>query len=251
MLEFIIFCAVLFLYRTLWRPKDCDHFYKTQPLFFAHRGAIHREPENTIRSFLAAVSAGLPAIEMDVMSTQDGAVVCSHNFDLERKTSGDGMIHELTFNDLKTQADEIPALEEVLRTIPEHIILNIEIKTRRLWDIKTTKETVRLIKKFNRTKTTILSSFNPLIILLAGILDRRIYTAFIVWDKKWMWLTDWIHPDLLHPEFGLVTTDLLRFANNKNMRLNVWTVNSKPAIELLKSIGIDGIITDRMIFCKS
>lgn len=251
MLALIAICASLFFYRTMWRPKNSDHFYKNGQLFFAHRGAVHQEPENTIRSFRAAADAGLPAIEMDVISTKDGVVVCSHNFDLERKTTGEGMIHEMTFDHLTTQADQIPALEEVFRKIPKHIILNIEIKTRGLHDVQTAKKCVRLIKKFSRTTTTIISSFNPLVMLFVRMLDRRIYTAFIVWDKKLIWLTDWIQPDLLHPEFGLVTPELIRYTKNRKMRLNAWTVNTKPGIELLKRVGVDGIISDRLEFFKS
>ena len=246
---FIIF-LVLYFYHNTWSPKNVNIFYKSSPLYIAHRGAPNSEPENTIPSFLSAVNAGLTAIELDVVSTQDGVVVCSHNFDLERKTSAEGYIDKTTFENIKSQTRLIAKLEDVFTIVPKHVIVNIEIKTRNLWDLKTVKEAVRLINKYKISDRTILSSFNPIVLLMTHILNRSIYTAFIVWEKKWIWLIDWIHPDFLHPDYGLVSKDLIRYTKERNMGLNVWTVNSKPGISWLDEIGVDGIITNRPKFCK-
>lgn len=249
MLAIIILFTLLFLYGHAWHPKDTSHFYKIKPLVFGHRGDVHRKPENTISSFMSAVKKGIPAIEMDVVSTTDGIVMCSHNFDLERKTPAEGMINDLTHHQLKTIADSVPTLEEALQKIPESTIINVEIKTRGIWDIGTTKRVVRIIQKQNRFRNIILSSFNPIVVLLAKILDGRMYTALIFWDKKWLWFADWVHPDFLHPEYGQVSADLLRYAKERSLPLNVWTVNSKSGIENLGRRGIAGIITDRPEYC--
>jgi glycerophosphoryl diester phosphodiesterase len=81
--------------------------------------------------------------------------------------------------------------------------------------------------------------------------DRKIYTAFIVRDIRWIWLTDWIHPDFLHAEYGLINDDIIRFVKERRVRLNAWTVNSRAGIRWLRRIGSDGIITDRPEFCRS
>ncbi len=52
--------------------------------------------------------------------------------------------------------------------------------------------------------------------------------------------------DFINPRSDLVTSSLLRFAGKKGMRINVWTVNTKPAIDWLIEQGVDGIITDRL-----
>ena len=67
-----------------------------------HRGSPIEAPENTVASFQKAVEQGVKAIEIDAICTQDGQVVCSHNHDLERETSGSGYIHETSYENLRT-----------------------------------------------------------------------------------------------------------------------------------------------------
>jgi len=83
------------------------------------------------------------------------------------------------------------------------------------------------------------------------LIDRQIMTGFIIEPKTQglIRFVNLIHPDYLHLESTLVTDDLLRYARQKGMAVNVWTVNNKPAIEWLVNKGVDGIITDRPEYC--
>ncbi len=251
MLVAVILFTTLLLYTSVWNPKNTRHFYKQKPLYLGHRGDIHKQPENTTPSYLSALERGMSGLELDVLSTKDGVVICSHNFDLERKTAAEGIIDRIGHAQLTSIAPSVPSLEDALLTIPANVIINIEVKTRTLWNLKTAISVVRLIKKHKKSETTIVSSFNPLIILLTAIVDRKIYTAFIVRDIRWIWLTDWIHPEFLHAEYGLINDDIIRFVKERRVRLNAWTVNSRAGIKWLRRIGSDGIITDRPEFCRS
>ena len=51
-------------------------------------------------SFLDAQAQGFQWIEIDVISTKDKEIICSHNFDLEMETVGRGYITELDYNAL-------------------------------------------------------------------------------------------------------------------------------------------------------
>ena len=51
---------------------------------------------------LDAQAQGFQWIEIDVISTKDKEVICSHNFDLEMETVGRGYITELDYNALKS-----------------------------------------------------------------------------------------------------------------------------------------------------
>lgn len=259
LLAFCILSALVTGYVTFWSPKPHAYFYNRKPLYFAHRGALHHEPENTLVSFNSAVDLKMPALEIDVISTKDGVVVCSHNFDLERETDGAGYIDEQDFSDLQelnaavnwdNKFHSIPKLANLVKAIPNDVILDIEIKIRGIWDFKTARPLVRLVREHKIGERTIISSFNPLVLKLIKLLDKGLYTAFNVQDQKWIKWTNWIHPDFLHPEFGLVNEDLVRFAKERGLGVNVWTVNSKPAIEWLTNLGVDGIITDRPEFCN-
>ena len=52
-------------------------------------------------SFLDAQAHGFQWIEIDVISTKDKEVICSHNFDLEKETVGRGYITESNYDTLK------------------------------------------------------------------------------------------------------------------------------------------------------
>ncbi|MDD2981609.1 MAG: glycerophosphodiester phosphodiesterase family protein, partial [Hespellia sp.] len=46
---------------------------------FAHRGASHYAPENTIEAFTLAMEQGADGIELDVQLTEDDQVVVIHD----------------------------------------------------------------------------------------------------------------------------------------------------------------------------
>jgi len=239
---------------------DVGYLYKHGCLKLGHRGSPNRAPENTIPSFLKALDEGLKNIEVDVISTKDGKVVCSHNHDLERETDGAGYIHEKTYKELhginagfrfpEYSPCSIPLLEEVLDILPEDIIVDIEIKSRKVVDIKTAKYVAEIIKKRNLYFRVMVSSFHPLVIGRIKWIDRRIPTAYI-WENQQVphiikkpRFINLVHPDILHPDVQLMDEHVMKFARRKGLRVHPWTVNNQPAIEWLLKLGVDGIFSD-------
>jgi len=52
------------------------------------------------------------------------------------------------------------------------------------------------------------------------------------------------NPDVLSPEYRMVDENLIKDVHQKNMKIIPWTVNDSATIVKLKSMGVDGIITD-------
>ncbi|MCH8012713.1 MAG: hypothetical protein IIA61_12310 [Candidatus Marinimicrobia bacterium] len=243
-----------------WKPLNVNHFYRNGAMMMGHRGSPMEAPENTIPSYLKAVDQGLSMIELDVVTTKDRKVVCSHNFDLERETDGYGYIYNKTYSELASvnagikfpelAPCKLPLLEEVIDVLPDDFFINIEIKTKTVFDLKSVKLVVNIVKKQNLHHRVLISSFHPLVIGLVKIFDPRIPTAYIWSDEdvpdilKKPRFVDLVHPDMFHPESHLVTSNLVRFAKRKGLRVNVWTVNNLPAMHWLLDTGIDGIISD-------
>jgi len=262
MLYYIVIAllAVAMTYFLSWRPDRVNSIYHQKPLWFAHRGALLKHPENTLSSYNHAIAAGIPAIEMDVLSTKDGVVVCSHNFDLERKTDGFGYIHHMDFKNLQLQKTEsnrknkherIYTLEEVFNALDDKILINVEIKTHGWLDIKTAYNAVKIINKTRKTNTTIISCFNPLTLWAVKKFNKKIPTGWIFQNRELLPLIFIARPDFIHPRGDIITKDLLVYAKRNGLRINAWTINTKPAIDWLLDNGIDGIITDRLEFYKS
>ncbi|MCH7613258.1 MAG: hypothetical protein IIB95_00685 [Candidatus Marinimicrobia bacterium] len=250
----ILICVLIAHYFT-WRPSNSDTYYNHQPLWFAHRGAFLTAPENTLSAYIEAQHKNIPAIELDVVSTKDGIVVCSHNFDLERKTNGFGYIHELNYSELKQVKngrlpngpyEKIATLEEALNVIKYPVRINIEIKTFKIFEFKTAIATAKIVKRKQLVDRVMLSSFNPITLWVIKTLYQSILTGYIIKERFMLLLVHVSRADFIHPRSDLVTKRLLQFARKKGMRINVWTVNTKPAIDWLIEQGVDGIITDRL-----
>lgn len=244
-----------------WRPLDTAHLYRNGPLFFGHRGSPKEAPENTIPSYARAAAAGLGGVEIDVVSTADGVVLCSHNHDLERETDGFGDIPSKTFEELQrvnagvkdpsAGRVPLPRLTDVIDALSKEMVLNIEVKSRSAFDLATARRVVTIIRARALHGRVMISSFNPFVIGLVKLLDSRIPTAYIWSDDESVpgvlhepRFIHLVHPDLLHPEGHLVNDGLLAMARRKGLKVNVWTVNNAPAIAWLLRRGVNGIISD-------
>lgn len=51
-------------------------------------------------------------------------------------------------------------------------------------------------------------------------------------------------PEVYSPHYSLVTPALVKSCHEKGMKIIPWTVNTKEEIERIRSLGVDGIITD-------
>jgi len=257
MITFVIIAVLIFLtikYIAFWQGMDLTDIYRDKPIFFGHRGDRYNVSENTIASFSSAIQKGLSAIELDVMLTKDDRLVCSHNFDLECETNGTGFIDEVDYQDLEkvktgrqfsiSKQETIPLLLDVSASLPNTVLINIEIKTQSTLDLKATIKVAQLIKSGKISQKVIVSSFNPLAVRSVKLISKSIPTGFIYRNAKNFIGVFIARPDCLHPEAELITDKLIKFCRKRNMRINTWTVNNVYTRDWLISKNIDGIITD-------
>jgi glycerophosphoryl diester phosphodiesterase len=261
-IAFLLFIvsAIIVKHLFFWHPMDVSHLYRDGPLMMGHRGSPRVAPENTILSFQRALDAGLGAVEVDVLCTKDGEVVCSHNHDLERETDGSGYINESDFSELRginagikfpnLGVTPIPTLAELISALPPNSIFNIEIKSIKLLDLHAVQKVVALIRKHKLQGRVMISSFNPLVIGRVKMIDHTIPTAYLWSDENVPSILtkprfiNVVHPDILHPTAHLMNENVISFAKRKRLRLNVWTVNNLPAMDWLMALGVDGLISD-------
>ena len=244
----------LFSYRYFWvAPRRC---VDVSPGFelVSHRGVTISAPENTIESFLEAVDRGFRWVELDVLCTKDRALVCSHNFDLERETDSYGYIHHTNLKDLKNTYTgvkkgysggfRIPALVDVLDGVPNDIGLNIEVKYSSLLDFSAARALCR-IKNSLIKRSIIISSFNPILLLYIKLFFGHAQIGFLIESKKYLWVANWIHPTFLHPRGDIIDSEILTLCKERNMGILAWTINSRCAIKWCFNNNVIGVITDR------
>ena len=250
----LLICLLLIVYLDHCQPRDMGNYYLSVPMMIAHRGIKINSPENTISAYKEAVNIGFKAIEIDVISTKDGTVVCSHNHDLERETNGAGWLHQMSAVEIEQietgvfshpeNRKNIPTLLDVVRSIPDNIRLNIEIKFNKVFDFSTSRALARMIKTREIPHKILVSSFNPFIVLYVRWMIPHVRTGYLVRTPDMIKWTHVVHPDCFHPQPDLLTTDVLKMCKRKNLPINVWTVNSLPAIKYCKDSMFQAVITD-------
>ena len=236
-------------------------FYLDRPLNFAHRGASHEAPANTLAAFLLAVDLGAEGIELDVHLSKDGHLVVIHDFDVSATTDGQGLVRNKTLAELKELdagswfdpvfADQrIPTLQEVIDAVGHRLLLNIELKVKGWGDGGLAAKVVQIVEQSGLVDRVILSSFNPLTVWRAKRRNPQIATGLLYAQDmplflRKAWLRRLVRPTALHPHYTMVDAHYVWWANKQGYRVNVWTADDPADMRRLMHAGVDIIITNR------
>lgn len=71
------------------------------PPVIAHRGAGQVAPENTLAAIRGVREQGVNWVELDVKITYDGVPILMHDETLERTTTGQGLVSDVSWEDLQ------------------------------------------------------------------------------------------------------------------------------------------------------
>ena len=225
----------------------------------AHRGASGLAPENTIAAMKLAIEYGCDGIETDLQLTKDGKVVVFHDWSVDRTTDGKGEIKDLTFEELSKldngswfsdefKGERIPTLEELLKVVPEDLVLNLELKSQAFDSRGLEEKVMEILNKKNRKENIIISSFSHRSLQKIRDLDKEIkigilFEGYLIGLKEYIGnlnLDIWsVHPGVSH-----VDKELVEVIHEMDLLGYVWTVNDKETAERLKESGVDGIITN-------
>ncbi len=232
--------------------------YKMNPLqkpflVIGHRGAKGLAPENTVRSILEAISAGVDGIEIDVHAAH-GQLWVIHDRRLERTTNGTGNLDDVTPEALRTldagDGQHIPSLGEVIMATGDRGLLNIELKDAESASlvVETVREHVKSNPDWSKDQFLIssfsvkaLESLRELSLeLRVGLLPEAGQTANEIWSTAKA-----LEADSVHLQFPFITRHLVEAANDRGLKIYAYTVNTFQEAALLKEQeGIDGIISD-------
>jgi glycerophosphoryl diester phosphodiesterase len=157
---------------------------------------------------------------------------------------------------IPTPSDLIDSVEIKGAQIGRKMLYNIEIKSVDGKDIvehpvpsEFVDLVVNLINKKNITSRTSIQSFDlrPLQVLHQKY--PTVQTAYLVEGKETGNVQFKIEqlgftPTIYSPEFKYVTKEVVDYCHAHHMKIIPWTVNTKPEIDTLVAMGVDGLITD-------
>jgi len=201
------------------------------------------EPENTLRSFVAAQQAGLDVIELDLHLSKDGALVVMHDTDVDRTTDGTGPIAEKTLAELRAldagRGEHVPVFEEVLDAVRSP--LQAEIK-----DIAAARALAGVMLKRDLVSRVEVSSFHDEAIAEITRLVPGVRTALI--GSRYG--TDIVERAV---ETGAATVclnirrltlEVVEQARKADLRIIGWVVNTQDHLRLVRALQLDGATTD-------
>ncbi|MFJ5304805.1 glycerophosphodiester phosphodiesterase [Streptomyces sp. NPDC088350] len=212
-------------------------------LTIGHRGVMGLEPENTLRSFVAAEQAGLDVIELDLHLSSDGALVVMHDSDVDRTTDGTGPIAGKTLGELRTldagRGERVPVLEEVLDAVGSPI--QAEIK-----DLAAARALAEVMHRRDLVGRVEVSSFHDEAIAEIARLVPGVRTALIAGR---------FGPDVVEraTEAGAetvclnirrLTLEVVEAARKADLKIIGWVVNTQDQLRLVRALELDGATTD-------
>jgi glycerophosphoryl diester phosphodiesterase len=201
------------------------------------------EPENTLRSFIAAQHAGLDLIELDLHLSKDGALVVMHDAEVDRTTDGSGPIAEKTLAELRAldagRGERVPVFEEVLDALTTP--LQAEIK-----DVAAARALAEVMHRRDLVGQVEVSSFHDEALDEITRLVPGVRTALIASRYG----TDVVDRAV---DIGAATVclnirrlslEVVEHARKADLRIIGWVVNTQDQLRLVRALGLDGATTD-------
>ncbi len=221
-----------------------------KPMVIGHRGAMGHETENTLASVQKAIDLGVDMIEIDVFKIASNEIVVFHDERVERLTNGGGRIEEYNIVDLNQLIldgnHKIPQLQDVLKLIDHKVRLNIELKG------DNTADRVNFIistycEKYGWSMGDFLiSSFKWEELKAMRALNKEVPIAILTEDDplEAIAIARELKAEAINPNFMALTESNVAAMQAEGFKVYPWTVNEPQAIELLKAMKVDGIITN-------
>ena len=242
------------------------------PLIVAHRGSSYALAEHTLGAYLRAIDEGADALECDVRLTHDGHLVCVHDRTVDRTSSGHGVVSDFDLDDLRgfdfgswhsppdryveeRDSTEAPVLtlDRLLGVVQETgVRLLIETKHPTRYAGLVEQKLVGLLTEHGMQgagSPVAVMSFATLALRRIRLLAPALPTVQL-YKRVPTLRRDGSLPvvaDVAGPGITVVRADpgYVRRVHARGRRVYVWTVDEPADIDLVLSLGVDAVITNR------
>ncbi len=229
-------------------------------LIIGHRGAYDEAPENTLKGFKKAIELGADYVEFDVHQSQDGALVVIHNVDILRRMGYNSAIEQMTLNELQKlnlgEGERVPELWEVINLAKGKINLLCEIKAKGISD-----KVINLLRDEEVINSTIIQSFLVEELLEVRRIEPKIELAALVPITE-EYLQEWVKrkkliQSVINLDFPYIVTrhknvdeEFLNYSHKYNLKVFVYTLNTKKIMKRFMKMGVDGVIVNSISKAK-
>ncbi len=213
---------------------------------YAHRGASHYAPENTMMSFYMGLWQGANGIETDVQKTKDGVLVLFHDNTLTRVTGETGSVSDYTYRELSAFTvkkgalwDKIPTFEDFLSHFAcRDITFAIELKVEGI-----EKEVADLIFRYGIEGKTVVTSFHMEYIRAIKEYAPTLRIGYLTKDVS----EDTVNAllamgaDEICPKGCDVTPERVALWHEKGLNVRAWGITDTDIMKSVYDAGVDGM----------
>ena len=235
-----------------------EHAITTQVT--AHRGASSSYPENTMAAFRGAYEQGADWIELDVQQSADGVIFIMHDTNFLRTCGVNKNTWEVPWDEIRTYdagkrfskkfaGEPVPLLSDAIDYAKlAGIRLNIELKpTGHETDFE--KSVVDIVREANFEGDCIITSQNYSVLERVKAYDEEIRTAYVM-NVALGRIEELSAADDFSLKETFVTAALVKRMHNLGKTVLVWTVNTSRNMDKMIDLGVDNVITDRVVLAK-
>jgi glycerophosphoryl diester phosphodiesterase len=248
-------------------------------LRIGHRGAAALAPENTLRSFRAAVEAGVDLVEFDVLALDSGELVVAHSRNLYEVSHGAarGSIRGRTLAELRELCPDLPTLDEALEFFVEEAGdtgIHLDLKSER-----EAEPVLECVRRHGVLERAFVSSFHARALRRIGALEPGLRTG-VSFPRDPLRLhrggeprlhvrsalrglravTRTLAPTLLSTSgatvlvlhHSVVTETVVRYGLARGVPVVAWTVDREADLRRVDEAGVAGVVTnDPTIFVST
>lgn len=229
---------------------------KSDPQYVAHRGYSGRYVDNTAASFRAASEMPFYGIETDVRETEDGVFVCNHDETAKYADGGQLTIAASTFTELaekplrNTKTDEdafICTFEDYLRICKSGGKIAV-IELKETFNANKIAQILQIVDTaYDRAHISVISFYiEPLLQVRQA--DPSVEIQYLSDTKDDPNFARCLREDIpVDVRQSILTKKLVREFHNEGLTVNVWTVNKKFDLTVVRIKGVDYVTSN--FFC--
>lgn len=231
------------------------------PLIIGHRGAYNEALENSMEGFKRAIELEADYIEFDVHLSSDGVPVIIHDENTLRVTGYDGIVKNMILKELKEltllNGEKIPTFRQFIEVAKGKINLLCELKGE-----GTAANVVKILREMDMIDSTIIQSFHIEELLEVNNIETNVKLGLIV-PKTEEYLPKWIQrknmiQNVLNSKFEYLITrfknvdeQFINYSHKNDLKVFVYTINSKIITKRYINFGVDGLIVNNISQTKA
>tara|TARA_Y100001934_G_scaffold44720_1_gene53965 strand:+ start:886 stop:1617 length:732 start_codon:yes stop_codon:yes gene_type:complete len=218
------------------------------PKVISHRGRTSKKnQDNTIHSVQDAINLGIDMVEVDVRRTKDLEIICFHDEYIDGE-----LISNLAYSEILSIDPKVPTLDQILWAAKHKIEIDVELKEEGYEN-----EVISLVLDYLDYEAFIMKSFSRSAVRRIKQFDSKIKTGFLLGEsyslKVYLEIlkeafTGRIFKsekvDFISPHYKVYEMGLMFKISQKNLPIQLWTVNDSNLLEIAMKRDLHSVVTD-------